>query len=193
MCVCVLGVYEGWEGESFPCIRVQKSPDPQNPDGIPRWVSECMCVWDYTLGKIKYNTIYYTNLYNLKLLSFPPVGFRCEWMRERGLTVWVCVKGWTGIWGWAPCLWRTHVNYERRTALPSHPIALCLRRKRYVHLISLLVRLSFIPILHSFSVSFSDGDPSRPRGDGRVSVSVYMSVSVCGWHHVSCSLHPSAQ
>uniref|UniRef100_A0A673KWW3 Autophagy-related protein 2 homolog A-like n=1 Tax=Sinocyclocheilus rhinocerous TaxID=307959 RepID=A0A673KWW3_9TELE len=34
--VCVLGVYEGWEGEAFPCIRVQKSPDPQNPDGIPR-------------------------------------------------------------------------------------------------------------------------------------------------------------
>uniref|UniRef100_A0A671SIU6 Autophagy-related protein 2 homolog A-like n=1 Tax=Sinocyclocheilus anshuiensis TaxID=1608454 RepID=A0A671SIU6_9TELE len=26
------GVYEGWEGEAFPCIRVQKSPDPQNPD-----------------------------------------------------------------------------------------------------------------------------------------------------------------
>uniref|UniRef100_A0A8C1JSM5 Autophagy related 2A n=1 Tax=Cyprinus carpio TaxID=7962 RepID=A0A8C1JSM5_CYPCA len=26
-------VYEGWEGEAFPCIRVQKSPDP---DGIPR-------------------------------------------------------------------------------------------------------------------------------------------------------------
>ncbi|XP_050983369.1 autophagy-related protein 2 homolog A isoform X1 [Labeo rohita] len=30
------GVYEGWDGEAFPCIRVQKSPDPQNPDGIPR-------------------------------------------------------------------------------------------------------------------------------------------------------------
>uniref|UniRef100_A0A8C1GKX9 Autophagy related 2A n=1 Tax=Cyprinus carpio TaxID=7962 RepID=A0A8C1GKX9_CYPCA len=30
------GVYEGWEGEAFPCILVQKSPDPQNPDGIPR-------------------------------------------------------------------------------------------------------------------------------------------------------------
>uniref|UniRef100_A0A672MWH0 Autophagy related 2A n=1 Tax=Sinocyclocheilus grahami TaxID=75366 RepID=A0A672MWH0_SINGR len=27
------GVYEGWEGEAFPCIRVQKSADP---DGIPR-------------------------------------------------------------------------------------------------------------------------------------------------------------
>ncbi|XP_076143716.1 autophagy-related protein 2 homolog A [Alosa pseudoharengus] len=30
------GVYEGWEGGSFPCIRVQKSPDQQNPDAIPR-------------------------------------------------------------------------------------------------------------------------------------------------------------
>ncbi|XP_031424762.1 autophagy-related protein 2 homolog A [Clupea harengus] len=30
------GVYEGWEGGSFPCIRVQKSQDPQNPDAIPR-------------------------------------------------------------------------------------------------------------------------------------------------------------
>ncbi|TRY90128.1 hypothetical protein DNTS_031615 [Danionella cerebrum] len=30
------GVYEGWEGEAFPCIRVQKSSDPQNPDHIPR-------------------------------------------------------------------------------------------------------------------------------------------------------------
>uniref|UniRef100_A0A8C2H3J5 Autophagy related 2A n=1 Tax=Cyprinus carpio TaxID=7962 RepID=A0A8C2H3J5_CYPCA len=36
VCMCVLGVYESWEGEAFPCILVQKSPDPQNPDGIPR-------------------------------------------------------------------------------------------------------------------------------------------------------------
>uniref|UniRef100_A0A8C1SX87 Autophagy related 2A n=1 Tax=Cyprinus carpio TaxID=7962 RepID=A0A8C1SX87_CYPCA len=36
VCMCVLGVYEGWEGEAFPCILVQKCPDPQNPDGIPR-------------------------------------------------------------------------------------------------------------------------------------------------------------
>uniref|UniRef100_A0A8C2CPF3 Autophagy related 2A n=1 Tax=Cyprinus carpio TaxID=7962 RepID=A0A8C2CPF3_CYPCA len=33
VCMCVLGVYESWEGEAFPCILVQKSPDPQNPDG----------------------------------------------------------------------------------------------------------------------------------------------------------------
>uniref|UniRef100_A0A8B9H989 Autophagy related 2A n=1 Tax=Astyanax mexicanus TaxID=7994 RepID=A0A8B9H989_ASTMX len=33
------GVYEGWQGESFPCIRAQKGSDPQNPDGMPR------CVW----------------------------------------------------------------------------------------------------------------------------------------------------
>ncbi|XP_037396470.1 autophagy-related protein 2 homolog A isoform X3 [Pygocentrus nattereri] len=32
------GVYEGWEGGSFPCIRVQKSTDWQNPDGTPRIV-----------------------------------------------------------------------------------------------------------------------------------------------------------
>ncbi|KAI4893707.1 hypothetical protein NFI96_012162 [Prochilodus magdalenae] len=32
------GVYEGWEGDSFPCIRVQKSTDSQNPDGTPRIV-----------------------------------------------------------------------------------------------------------------------------------------------------------
>ncbi len=55
--VCDLGVYEGWEGEAFPCIRVQKSPDPQNPDGIPRWVRECMCVWDYALSTIQYNSL----------------------------------------------------------------------------------------------------------------------------------------
>ncbi|XP_030620868.1 autophagy-related protein 2 homolog A [Chanos chanos] len=30
------GVYEGWEGGTFPCIRVQKSPDPQNAEGTPR-------------------------------------------------------------------------------------------------------------------------------------------------------------
>ncbi|XP_051506271.1 autophagy-related protein 2 homolog A-like [Myxocyprinus asiaticus] len=30
------GVYEGWEGKSFPCIRVQKGPDPQSSDGTPR-------------------------------------------------------------------------------------------------------------------------------------------------------------
>ncbi|KAI7801585.1 putative autophagy-related protein 2-like protein A, partial [Triplophysa rosa] len=30
------GVYEGWEGEAFPCICVQKSPDPHNPDAMPR-------------------------------------------------------------------------------------------------------------------------------------------------------------
>ncbi|XP_063044404.1 autophagy-related protein 2 homolog A isoform X2 [Engraulis encrasicolus] len=30
------GVYENWEGGSFPCIRVQKSSDPQNPDAFPR-------------------------------------------------------------------------------------------------------------------------------------------------------------
>ncbi|XP_018592791.2 autophagy-related protein 2 homolog A isoform X2 [Scleropages formosus] len=30
------GVYEGWEGSSFPCIRVQKNPDSQDPDSIPR-------------------------------------------------------------------------------------------------------------------------------------------------------------
>lgn len=30
------GVYEGWEGEAFPCIRVQKSPDPHNPESMPR-------------------------------------------------------------------------------------------------------------------------------------------------------------
>uniref|UniRef100_A0A8C9TLP9 Autophagy related 2A n=1 Tax=Scleropages formosus TaxID=113540 RepID=A0A8C9TLP9_SCLFO len=33
------GVYEGWEGSSFPCIRVQKNPDSQDPDSIPRSVS----------------------------------------------------------------------------------------------------------------------------------------------------------
>uniref|UniRef100_A0A8C9WNT2 Autophagy related 2A n=1 Tax=Scleropages formosus TaxID=113540 RepID=A0A8C9WNT2_SCLFO len=32
------GVYEGWEGSSFPCIRVQKNPDSQDPDSIPRSV-----------------------------------------------------------------------------------------------------------------------------------------------------------
>lgn len=32
------GVYEGWQGESFPCIRAQKSSDPHNPDGMPRIV-----------------------------------------------------------------------------------------------------------------------------------------------------------
>ncbi|XP_051514871.1 autophagy-related protein 2 homolog A-like [Myxocyprinus asiaticus] len=32
----LLGMYEGWEGESFPCIHVQKSPVPHNPDGTPR-------------------------------------------------------------------------------------------------------------------------------------------------------------
>ncbi|KAJ8246974.1 hypothetical protein GJAV_G00257360 [Gymnothorax javanicus] len=30
------GVYEGWEGESFPCIRVLKNPDSLSPDSIPR-------------------------------------------------------------------------------------------------------------------------------------------------------------
>ncbi|XP_028824130.1 autophagy-related protein 2 homolog A-like [Denticeps clupeoides] len=30
------GVYDGWSGAPFPCIRVQKSPDPQDPDGLPR-------------------------------------------------------------------------------------------------------------------------------------------------------------
>ncbi|KAL2088636.1 hypothetical protein ACEWY4_015535 [Coilia grayii] len=30
------GVYEDWEGGSFPCIRVQKSPDTQNLDATPR-------------------------------------------------------------------------------------------------------------------------------------------------------------
>lgn len=102
---------------------------------------------------VKYNTICYTNLSNLSSFSFPPVGFRCEWMRERDLTVWVCVKGWTGIWGWAPCLWRTHVNYERKTALPSHPIAPCLRQKRYVQSARLSVFHSFLNFTHSLSLS----------------------------------------
>ncbi|XP_056625183.1 autophagy-related protein 2 homolog A [Triplophysa dalaica] len=30
------GVYEGWEGEAFPFICVQKSSDPHNPDAMPR-------------------------------------------------------------------------------------------------------------------------------------------------------------
>ncbi|XP_048883412.1 autophagy-related protein 2 homolog A isoform X3 [Brienomyrus brachyistius] len=30
------GVYEGWEGGTFPCIRVQKNPDSQTPDSVPR-------------------------------------------------------------------------------------------------------------------------------------------------------------
>ncbi|KAJ8405135.1 hypothetical protein AAFF_G00321260 [Aldrovandia affinis] len=30
------GVYEGWEGGSFPCIRVLKNPDSHSPDNMPR-------------------------------------------------------------------------------------------------------------------------------------------------------------
>ncbi|KAG7464450.1 hypothetical protein MATL_G00165720 [Megalops atlanticus] len=29
------GVYEGWEGGSFPCIRVQKNPESSSPDSMP--------------------------------------------------------------------------------------------------------------------------------------------------------------
>ncbi|KAB5571342.1 hypothetical protein PHYPO_G00223950 [Pangasianodon hypophthalmus] len=32
------GVYEGWEGGSFPCIRVQKGSNTQNPDSTPKIV-----------------------------------------------------------------------------------------------------------------------------------------------------------
>ncbi|XP_035267111.1 autophagy-related protein 2 homolog A [Anguilla anguilla] len=30
------GVYEGWEGGSFPCIRILKNPDSHRPDSMPR-------------------------------------------------------------------------------------------------------------------------------------------------------------
>ncbi|XP_047658028.1 autophagy-related protein 2 homolog A isoform X3 [Tachysurus fulvidraco] len=32
------GVYEGWEGGAFPCIRVQKDSNAQNPDSTPKIV-----------------------------------------------------------------------------------------------------------------------------------------------------------
>ncbi|KAF7707420.1 autophagy-related protein 2 homolog A [Silurus meridionalis] len=32
------GVYEGWEGVSFPCIRVQKGSNAENPDSTPKIV-----------------------------------------------------------------------------------------------------------------------------------------------------------
>src|SRR4029434_9248438 len=39
--------------------------------------------------------------------------------------------GFCGIWGWVPCLWRTHVRSARRTAHHSHLTAPCLRLRRY--------------------------------------------------------------
>ena len=44
------GVYEGWEGGSFPCIRVLKNPDSPSPESMPRSVcmlaslSVCVCM-----------------------------------------------------------------------------------------------------------------------------------------------------
>uniref|UniRef100_A0AAR2JFN0 Autophagy related 2A n=1 Tax=Pygocentrus nattereri TaxID=42514 RepID=A0AAR2JFN0_PYGNA len=45
-------VYEGWEGGSFPCIRVQKSTDWQNPDGTPRGVVGVGLNRDSGLGSV---------------------------------------------------------------------------------------------------------------------------------------------